>query len=182
MPTNKVLSCKVKKGVILSALGITSFMLLGCASTTNKSLDPSIAQQNHLNTQVDQQLVRSASEIKQQMDMMLMIEKSRMGHVDIPFKTVKGQYAQALQQDITLSWYGEVEPLLKEIAKKSGFQLQIYGKKPAVSILVSFGSTDTAKTSKLIDVLRNIDIQMKSQARLYINADEGILSLRYTDK
>jgi hypothetical protein len=151
-------------------------LLSSCASTGGSDLLPAKQQIHH---DVDQQLIQSAQEIKQQLNMMLTIEKARMGKVDIPFQAIDGQYSAELEQVMAISWYGEVEPLLNDIAKKIHFELQVYGKKPDVAILVSIGSTATTQQNKLIDILRNIDLQMKSQAQLYIDAQAGILSLRY---
>ena len=158
---------------------ILAMLMSSCATTPQDK--PSLEQKKaNLNMQVDKQIIHSAGEIQQQLNMMLTIEKARMGKVDIPLKTINGQYADALNQTVDISWYGAVEPLVRDIAQKANFELQVYGKKPNVAILVSVGSTGAMQQNKLIDILRNIDVQMKSQARLYVDAEHGVLSLRYS--
>jgi defect in organelle trafficking protein DotD len=93
----------------------------------------------------------------------------------MPFKNLN---APELDQELSLQWYGPVAPALEKIAKAVNYQVQVFGKPPKTPILVNIGSFHDK--SKIIDLIRDIDIQSGLNASVLIFPDQKIISLRYT--
>jgi len=93
----------------------------------------------------------------------------------MPFKNLN---APELDQELSLQWYGPIAPALEKIAKAVNYQVQVYGKPPKTPILVNLGSFH--EKTKVIDLIRDLDIQAGLNASVLIFPDQHIISLRYT--
>ena len=97
--------------------------------------------------------------------------------IELPFTEVKDS---ALQKRAKLSWYGDIEPLLRQAASMIGYQFQVYGQKPALPVLIQMGSPEYPIIGSILYILQNIQIQARSEAYIYIDSERKLLSVRYT--
>lgn len=75
----------------------------------------------------------------------------------------------------SIDWSGPVQPLLRQIAKASGFRLMVLGTAPAIPVLVSIFQ----KNAMLGDILRNIGYQCGVRATVVVFPENRTIELRY---
>lgn len=75
----------------------------------------------------------------------------------------------------SIQWVGPIEPLLKQIAKKTGLRLVTYGQRTATPIIISID----AKAQTIESIIQDISYQAQSHAVVKVNAHKRILELRY---
>ena len=75
----------------------------------------------------------------------------------------------------SVKWTGPVEPLLEQMAKKSGMRFLTQGQKTATPIIVSI---DVKQTS-VADIIKNIAYQAQNHAAVMIDPKEGSINIRY---
>lgn len=82
---------------------------------------------------------------------------------------------QELRRGMTVQWVGPVEPLAKAIADKAGYQYTVLGDQPPAPIIVSVN----AQNKQIIDVLRDIGLQMGQRADLKVDGGRRMIELQY---
>ena len=104
---------------------------------------------------------------------------SAMEQTQIPSNTtaIVPNAPQELQRAVTFSWTGPVEPLVEELSRKVGYRYGIIGSQPNTPILI----TITATNKPLINVFRDIGIQMGARADLKVDAASRMVEVQYTD-
>jgi len=75
----------------------------------------------------------------------------------------------------SVDWSGPVEPLVKEMAKATGYKLRVLGKEPAIPVMVSVYSQNTA----IADILRNVGYQCARRATIAVYPESQVIELRY---
>ena len=75
----------------------------------------------------------------------------------------------------SVDWSGPVEPLVKEMAKATGYHMRVLGKEPAIPVLVSIYSQNTM----IADILRDVGYQCGRRATIAVYPDDRIIELRY---
>ena len=80
-----------------------------------------------------------------------------------------------LQRAVTLEWTGPAEPLIQELSRKAGYNYGVVGNQPALPILVNVKATN----KPLINVLRDIGMQMGARADLKIDGHVRIMEVHY---
>ncbi len=150
--------------------------LAGCAGSADKSAAPmGPVNQAAVNAQVQTQLQQAADSTQASLQELAAIEKLQyQNNISIPLQDVNDP---ALNQMVSLKWYGPIEPLLAEIASMSGYQLQVSGKPPSLPILVNIDTTSTS--SSAINIIRNADLQAGLKVAMLIFPTQKIISLRY---
>lgn len=145
-------------------------VLAGCSGTK-----PSDVVITNTQYQVDSSLTQAAQQAVTSLDALSTIEKAKFPQdTTVPFPNV---HSQALDQFITVQWYGPIAPLLQQIAQKIGYQLQVFGKAPATPILISID--DTQNKTSAVNLLRNVDLQAANNASVVLFPQAKIISLRY---
>jgi defect-in-organelle-trafficking protein DotD len=76
---------------------------------------------------------------------------------------------------VSVDWSGPVEPLLRQIAKISGYRLRVLGVNPAIPVLV----TVNAKDLPLGAIIRDIDLQSGRKAYVKVFPQSRIIELCY---
>lgn len=150
--------------------------LVGCAGSVPRSAAPmGPVNQAAVNAQVQTQLQQAADSTQASLQELAAIEKLQyQNNISIPLQDVNDP---ALNQMVSLKWYGPIEPLLAEIASMSGYQLQVLGKPPILPILVNINTTSTS--SSAINIIRNADLQAGLKVAILIFPTQKIISLRY---
>lgn len=150
--------------------------LVGCAGSALRSAAPmGPVNQAAVSAQVQTQLQQAADSTQASLQELAAIEKLQyQNNISIPLQDVNDP---ALNQMVSLKWYGPIEPLLAEIASMSGYQLQVLGKPPILPILVNINTTSTS--SSAINIIRNADLQAGLKVAILIFPTQKIISLRY---
>ncbi|WP_224728267.1 DotD/TraH family lipoprotein [Cysteiniphilum sp. JM-1] len=165
-------SLKTRLQIMLTTVLIG--LLSSCAHTPQSSAQE--INQIELNKVILNDIRDSSSTIAKQLTNLNTLEVSAQGQAHLPFQNIN---APELDKVLAITWYGPIEPLLKSIVKSAGYQLQIYGAPPAFPIIITLGDNDKPRNDSIINLLRNIDVQAKNQATLYINPQIKVISLRY---
>jgi defect-in-organelle-trafficking protein DotD len=157
--------------LVLSTIGlcICMPMISGCHK---KAPVPPVAIVNHYIIQAD--LNDAAATATQSMLELARLQKAHDNQGQLPFEAINDP---ALEQLVSVRWYGPIEQLLRNVAQKTGYQLQVYGKPPKTPILIDIDNSQDPTTAK--QVLTNADLQAKNDASVLIYVKEKIISLRY---
>lgn len=79
----------------------------------------------------------------------------------------------------TVQWSGPMEPLLKQIAKQTGYELKIIGPRPAIPIIVTLNQENVP----IGDILQNAALQANNQETVVVfpgqNGGKGVIQLSY---
>jgi defect-in-organelle-trafficking protein DotD len=118
-------------------------------------------------------LAEAASSISDSMLEMAKVEKvvtprHRNNHLTIPS-------TYNLQTRASIDWSGPIEELTKRIAHAAHYRLHVFGKEPAVPVLISL----TAKDESLVEILRDIDYQAGKKATIHVYPNHQVVELRY---
>jgi defect-in-organelle-trafficking protein DotD len=157
--------------LIVSCAGLVgaAMAISGCHS--EKPVPP-VAIVNHYIIEAD--LDQTAATATQSMQDLAVLQKTHDGQGQLPFENIDDP---ALNQLVSVRWYGPLEQLLRSISKKIGYQLQVYGKPPKTPILIEIDNSQDPTTAK--QVITNADLQSKNDASVLIYVKEKIISLRY---
>lgn len=77
----------------------------------------------------------------------------------------------------SVHWVGPIEPLLLQIAKKTGLKFVRYGQRTATPIIISVD----AKQQPVSSIIQDISYQAQSHAVVKVNAAKKLLELRYVN-
>ena len=80
-------------------------------------------------------------------------------------------------QVVSIDWSGPIEPLLKQIAQMTGYQLDVVGKHPAIPVLVDV----YARNQPVGSILRNAAYQADSRADVIVHPRQKLIELRYAN-
>ena len=80
-----------------------------------------------------------------------------------------------LRQAVSVDWVGPVEALARSLADRAGYQLQVNGDKPPVPVVVSV----QAREKSVIEVLRDLGLQVGRRAEIVVDPDRRIVELNY---
>lgn len=80
-----------------------------------------------------------------------------------------------LQRAVTFEWVGPPEPLVQELAQKAGYTYNTVGTAPALPLLVNVKATN----KPLINVLRDIGLQMGARADLKVDGQMRVMEIHY---
>lgn len=80
-----------------------------------------------------------------------------------------------LQTRASVDWSGPIRELVHRIAKAAHYRLRVFGKEPAVPVLISVN----AKDESLVELLRDIDYQAGRKATLHVYPNHQVIELRY---
>ncbi|MGB4102283.1 MAG: DotD/TraH family lipoprotein [Alphaproteobacteria bacterium] len=81
----------------------------------------------------------------------------------------------ALAQPITLTWNGSVEQVVQTLASKAGYNYRVAGIAPPLPLAVSLNVYERP----VIEVLRDIGLQLGSRADVAVDVKGSTIQLRY---
>jgi len=82
---------------------------------------------------------------------------------------------QELRQAVSVDWVGPVESLARSLAERAGYQLQVNGDRPPIPVVVSV----QAREKSVIEVLRDLGLQIGRRAEIVVDPDRRIVELNY---
>lgn len=80
-----------------------------------------------------------------------------------------------LRRAITVNWVGPVEPIVKSLADRASYNFVNVGNAPPVPIVV----TVDAVNRPVIEILRDVGLQLGLRANLKVNAQERVIEIHY---
>lgn len=75
----------------------------------------------------------------------------------------------------SVDWSGPIEPLVRQMAKVTGYRVRVLGTEPAIPVLV----TVYDKNMMIADILRDVGYQAGRRAAVVIYPDSRVIELRY---
>jgi defect-in-organelle-trafficking protein DotD len=75
----------------------------------------------------------------------------------------------------SVDWSGPIEPLVRQIAKSTGYRMTVLGTPPAIPIIV----TIYEKNAMMADILRNAGYQCGRRASVLVFPENRVIELRY---
>lgn len=165
------------KKFLLAPLLLTSLALGGCASTPKQvNLNLRYVNANSAyagnDSQAQSQIAHAASSVDQSLSQLSAIDIATHPTTNIGKPMAAGG---GMSRYATISWYGPVEPVLRTIARKAGYQLNVIGSEPAIAVLVNV----SAQSQPLSVILRNVTYQVHAKARVAVYPNKKIIELRY---
>lgn len=134
-------------------------------------------------TKVDQQLVASPDPVglrlaaavdkaSAALQTLASVEQARN-----PGVSVQGvPYApQELRRTTSVDWIGPIEPLLRRLTDRAGYQLQVNGDVPPVPVIVSV----QAKEKSVVEVMRDLGLQAGQRADIVVDPERRMVELNY---
>lgn len=157
----------MKKTLILISVIVS---LSACAYVPKASQKQLVAEPDS----VDLMLADAADRATRALETLAAMEQTQM-----PIKPVATvpNAPQELQRAVTFDWTGPIEPLVEELTRKAGYQYGIIGNRPATPITVSMKATN----KPLINVFRDIGIQMGARADLKVDGQSRMIEIQYAD-
>lgn len=118
-------------------------------------------------------LAEAAVSISNSMQEMARVEKvmtppRRNNHLAIPS-------TYNLQTRASVDWSGPIQELTERIAKAAHYRLHVFGKEPAIPVLISLNTKDES----LVEILRDIDYQAGNKATIHVYPKQQVIELRY---
>ncbi len=149
-----------------SALAI---LLSACAYNPAQRQTQLVAE----HSSVDLMLADAADRATRALETLSAMEQSKM-----PIKPIASvpNAPQELQRAVTFNWTGPVEPLVEELSRKAGYSYGVIGAKPATPITVSLN----VMNKPLINVLRDIGMQMGARGDLNVNSQSRAIEVQYS--
>lgn len=82
---------------------------------------------------------------------------------------------QPIAQPVTITWSGPAEQIVQTLATKAGYSYQTAGAAPGIPLSVMIDAYE----KPLIDVLRDVGLQLGNRADVAVDVANGIVQLRY---
>jgi defect-in-organelle-trafficking protein DotD len=143
-------------------------LLSGCASSSKKNLND--IQTQNANIQLAQAST-TVSNTLTDIGSMQRAVTSPLAMKRLPDPSLYGMDSLA-----SVDWSGPAEPLVREIANASRYQLYVFGSSPAIPALVSVHQ----KNVPLGYILRDVDFQCANKANIVVFPNRRVIELRYT--
>ena len=86
-----------------------------------------------------------------------------------------GNAPPELRRAITVNWIGPVEPITKTLSERAGYEFLTIGTPPPVPVVVSLD----VENRPVIDVLRDIGLQIGVRGDVKVNAARRIVEIHY---
>jgi len=76
---------------------------------------------------------------------------------------------------VSINWSGPIEPLVEQIAKSTGYRIRVFGKSPAIPVMVALNE----QNRPVGEILTNAGYQAGKQADIIVFPQSRIIELRY---
>lgn len=147
-------------------LGITSFLLVGCGTATQN-----VEATDNQNANIT--LAQASSTISDSLTASEEIQRATTPPLSM--KNLPDADSYGMDALATVDWSGPVGPIVEKIAQASHYTLRVFGREPAMPVLISINE----KNTPLGYILRDIDYQAGSRANIVVFPDKHTIELRY---
>ncbi len=86
-----------------------------------------------------------------------------------------GEAPAELRRAVSVNWIGPVEPIAQKLSERAGYQFMVIGAPPVTPIVVSID----AENRPVIDVLRDIGLQLGVRADVKVDGDQHVIEIHY---
>lgn len=118
-------------------------------------------------------LAQAADKASKSLETLAAIEQVRTPSSSVaPIDNVPDELARAM----TISWIGPVDPITRTLANHSDYEFVVLGDRPPVPIVVNL----EAENTRVIDLLRNIGLQLGTRADIRVDASQKVVELQYS--
>jgi len=156
----------------LLTLSCAVLLLAGCSdwNSTQPTIKP-VATEPDI---VSVKLAQAADKASKALDGIANIEQQKNPAVP----PVQDDYANAspnMMQPVSLRWSGPIEQVTRTLAERAGLRFRVKGRQPPVPLVVNVD----AYQQPILHILRDIGLQAGTRADLSIDANEGVVEVRY---
>ena len=149
---------------------ITAFFLAGCTTPVGHS----VTSLNEAEVQAANiKLAEAASTMSNTLSQTAAVQRATTPPLSM--KPLPDPNAWGMDTLASIDWSGPVEPLVRQIANVTTYQLRVFGQPPAVPVLVSINQTNVP----LGYILRELDFQSGSKANIVVFPGRRVIELRY---
>lgn len=156
----RTLSTFIAAGVLISALS---------ACTELPKYNPQIVASPDKATMM---LAEAADRASVSIETLAAVEQSRSPGIAV---APIGDAPPELRRAMTVNWVGPVEPIGKTLADRAGYGFTVVGDPPPVPVVVSLDIENTP----VIDILRNLGLQLGTRADLKVDGARKIVEIHY---
>ncbi len=159
---------KIKR---ILTLGLILPLVMGCSGTYMKGSPQIVAEPDKISAMLADAADRASSSL----ETLAAIEAQNR---KMPASPNLDNAPKELMRAITINWIGPVEELTAKLANRASYAFQVYGSGPATPLIVSID----AENQPIIEVLRNVGVQLGSEAAVHVNAEDREIEIRYVTK
>ncbi|QQG36437.1 MAG: DotD/TraH family lipoprotein [Micavibrio aeruginosavorus] len=150
---------------------LASAVLLGACSTGTPILkrNPQVAASPD---KVSAQLAEAADRASVALETLAAVEQARSPGIAVaPIENAPPE----LRRAITVNWVGPVDVVTRTLADRAGYAFNIIGNTPVTPVVVSID----VENKPVIDVLRNIGLQLGMRADIRVDATRRLVEIHY---
>lgn len=122
--------------------------------------------------QVSAMLAEAAGKASTALQTLASVEQARTPRVAV---SPIGDAPTELRRAVTLNWVGPVDLITQTLAAKAGYEFQSVGEKPGTPVVV----TINAVNQPVIEVLRDIGLQLGKRADVRVDGDTRMVEIHY---
>lgn len=147
-----------------------AFALSAC--TTGQQLFNRTPQVVASPDKVSAQLAEAADRASVALETLAAVEQARSPGIAVaPIENAPPE----LRRAITVNWVGPVEQITKTLADRAGYSFNVVGNMPVTPVVVSLD----VENKPVIDVLRNIGLQLGMRADIRVDGTRRIVEIQY---
>ena len=155
-----------RKAFVLSVISV----LLILAACTPRRVEQQLVVESD---PVSLRLAAAADRASTALQTLASIEQVRTPGASI--ESANDDIPQELRRTMSLEWSGPIEPLLRRLADRAGYRLQLNGNRPAVPIIISVSSREKS----VVEMLRDVGLQSGKRADVVIDVQNKVVELDY---
>lgn len=149
---------------------LTLALFLAACSGKDKESNPQLVATPDKATLL---LAQAADKASNALETLAAIEQKRTPSASLgPINNVPDELKRAM----TISWVGPVAPITRTLANTADYDFKILGNKPPVPIVINLD----AENARVIDLLRDIGLQLGRRADIKVDAQNKVVELHYT--
>lgn len=153
-----------------TALVLVTLCLGACSSTEKFSNDePQIVAAPDTVTAL---LAHAADKASNALETLAAVEAARTPPAGV---APVGEAPPELRRAMTVNWIGPVEPLVKKLADRAGYEFLVIGAVPVTEIVVSVD----VENQTVIDVLRDVGLQLGVRADIKVDSEKHLIEIHY---
>ncbi len=156
---------------LYSCVSLLALPLAGC-ETAAEAFSNDHPQMVAPPDKVSAMLAEAADRASNALETLASVEHARSPGVAV---SPIGNAPAELRRAITVNWVGPVEPITKTLAERAGYGFLTVGNAPPVDIVVSLDKTN----SPVIDVLRDLGLQLGLRADIRVDAERKMVEIHY---
>lgn len=151
---------------------LASIILLGGCETAGQAFSGNSPQLVAAPDSVSAMLADAADRASTALETLAAVEYARSPGVAV--STIDNAPAE-LRRSITVNWVGPVEPITKTLADRAGYNFLAIGNSPPVPLVVSLD----VQNRPIIDVMRDIGLQLGLRADVKVDAERRVVEIHY---